>query len=566
MTRRLKTALFASAALLALAAAIVWLLFRPAPKTDISVLVPQSAIGFLEIDDVPKLIDGFTHTRAWSALAPQFGLPDQLKLLGSAGSLLSSTGLGPDEAVALARSQILVVVTAIEVDGDVVQPKFTLIFETHANPDSVDRLRKHWVPLLSERLYKSKIREETFQHGGVICSHYSPADQGAGVFSANAASAIYVSNDRDSLALCLDTRGDVNSSVKNDPAFERSARALFSNADVAGYISRNGMARVAKLAAFLFAGRFGTSSGYLNDVEPTLHDAVSSLFDGAACSMSYADGVARERRLLLLRPGVQSRLKDILRPSARPMFLPGQIPSDASAVTFVNVQDSGKAIEDLQALLSFKSSVVTAALMRQATIEMRRHYGLRTTDNLSQALGDEFAWITLRPSGDALFCASIRSSQALDSLIPGYLSARGLKLDPALRREDSRLYISNTNSGEALLATSKYLLMGNKQAILNFEEARDRGLRLALENHQSSFMQSREDESQQAAQTLIEIAKILRTSDGDPSALQKPALLAALSGIEPATSYLSYQSGGIEQTRSSPLGWLPTLFSLLEHD
>src|SRR5262245_18430768 len=59
--------------------------------------VPAQALAFAQIDSLPDLVDGFTGTDAWKELAPILGLSSQWRQVGSVASLVSRTGLGPDE-------------------------------------------------------------------------------------------------------------------------------------------------------------------------------------------------------------------------------------------------------------------------------------------------------------------------------------------------------------------------------------------------------------------------------------------------------------------------------------
>src|ERR1051326_7627182 len=96
--------------LLLLAAGGGWLYSRRVPRVALESYVPESALGYLEINDVPRLLDRFTATKAWQELAPVYGLSGKLQYAGKVGWLTRVTGIGTRETVLLARSQFAVAV------------------------------------------------------------------------------------------------------------------------------------------------------------------------------------------------------------------------------------------------------------------------------------------------------------------------------------------------------------------------------------------------------------------------------------------------------------------------
>lgn len=521
-------------------------------------------MGFIEIDDVPRLVREITHTTAWTALAPAFGLPDQLKLIGPAGTLLSATGLGPQEAVVLSQTQILVVVTAIEAAGSEVHPQFTLILETHAASQSADRIRKSWVPLLAERIYGGKVREETRPFHEIIISEYLPSIEGHSILAANTGSLIYISNDRSSIEECLKSKLGETESVKMDPSFTEAKRSLSADAQVFGFASRDGIGRFAKLLLYILGGRFESALQNAGDFEPSIQDAIGGLFDGFAYSMSFEKGTVVEQRLLLLRADTRARLTEILRPSARPPLLHQWIPSSAYSASILRLNEPGQAIEDLLALVSSKSNVVTSVLLREAVIAMRKRYGLRPSDEISKALGDEFAWIRLDEHHETAFCATIRDPRTLEAFLPRFLSLRQLSSDSV--HNGARLFTSRSDSNDALLITNPYLVLGTEDDAISLADSPLRGLPLPSDLIAGKLMVTFENDAPRSATAILEISRIFRTTDGTLDHLEDPAVKAAISAVPRSISYLELLPEGLKDTARSPLGWLPSLISLFPRD
>src|SRR5882724_4613609 len=127
--------LLAFLAAAAIALALAYTFWPKRPKVEMPQYAPASALIYLEVRDVPDLLNGLTSTIAWKQLAPALGLSSQLNYLGDIGSFAAATGLGSQEAVVLARAQVALVVTSIEAKGEDVVPRIAVIVKTHSNKD-----------------------------------------------------------------------------------------------------------------------------------------------------------------------------------------------------------------------------------------------------------------------------------------------------------------------------------------------------------------------------------------------------------------------------------------------
>src|SRR5262245_47870459 len=111
--------------------------------------VPDSALGYLEINSVPQVLKELTATTAWKQLAPAYGLTDKLDYAGALGSLAQFAGVLGGETTLLARAQLGVVVTALEVRGEQVKPRWALLAETHASQRDLQKVIEKRLPELA---------------------------------------------------------------------------------------------------------------------------------------------------------------------------------------------------------------------------------------------------------------------------------------------------------------------------------------------------------------------------------------------------------------------------------
>src|SRR5262245_62099308 len=147
-----------------LIAAGVWLYSQRVKPIVIASYVPESALGYLEINDWPNLIDRFTETEAWQQLAPGYGVGNKLDYLGNVGWLARWSG--GNEMGILSRSQFAVVITGLEVRGEVIRPRMALLAETHSNPNALRRLVDQRLPQFARRIYGREIKQSS-QYSGV---------------------------------------------------------------------------------------------------------------------------------------------------------------------------------------------------------------------------------------------------------------------------------------------------------------------------------------------------------------------------------------------------------------
>ena len=102
-----KRLILASLILLLLAAG-GWIYARRPKPAVMASYVPETALGYIEINNWPQLIDNLTSTEDWRELAPAYGVPDGVDYIGKIGIwpfgdwIARMTGRG--EAAMLARS------------------------------------------------------------------------------------------------------------------------------------------------------------------------------------------------------------------------------------------------------------------------------------------------------------------------------------------------------------------------------------------------------------------------------------------------------------------------------
>src|SRR4029079_1057408 len=116
---------------------------------------PRESLLFVEIDSLPDVARGLTRTDAWTSLSGPLGLSSQLDYSGPVAEVLGRLELGPDDAVALGRAQVALVVTGVEAGAEpagegatlVVRPRFALALKTHTRASTAKALADARLPM-----------------------------------------------------------------------------------------------------------------------------------------------------------------------------------------------------------------------------------------------------------------------------------------------------------------------------------------------------------------------------------------------------------------------------------
>jgi len=102
---------------LVLLALLVWFYSQRVKPVQLTNYVPDSALGYLEINSVPQVLKQLTATTAWKQLAPAYGLTDKLNYAGALGGLAQFAGaLGGETTLAMLTGGLVPMLGQVTVD------------------------------------------------------------------------------------------------------------------------------------------------------------------------------------------------------------------------------------------------------------------------------------------------------------------------------------------------------------------------------------------------------------------------------------------------------------------
>src|SRR6185436_15119469 len=306
----------ASLAFIAVAGISAYFVFRRPPRVAMERYVPSSALAFVEIDSLSDLVDGLTDTKAWRELAPVLGLSSQIRQIGLGADLMGRTGLGPTEAVIAARSQYAIALTGVDAstgetdEGPYInfKPRFVLVAETHAKPETVAGLLKERALLIAQRVYgESVVEESRDHHGSPLMVFHGPAPDRV-LVAASAGSVALIGNNSEAMTLCLDAIAGRSTSLAGDETLKQRRSSVDRDASIFAFVTESGVGKLAELGPAIIASRTQASP----DRASSFADLIRNVSKETVAGLLYAaeltsDGVT-ERYLTILRTRVAESL------------------------------------------------------------------------------------------------------------------------------------------------------------------------------------------------------------------------------------------------------------------
>ncbi|MFN0085376.1 MAG: hypothetical protein ACKVX9_08310 [Blastocatellia bacterium] len=381
-------------ALAAAAAAVVgWIYARRPQRVEIATYVPESALGYLEVNDWPRVVDLLMATKGWRRLSPSFGIPESLKYAGRAGWLARLTGGG--ETAVLARSQFALVVTGLEVRGEEVKPLFAVIAETHSDPEDAKAVADRRLSELAKSAFGQVVRE-TGEYAGAPLVTWRAANSEKMIVASQIGSELILANDAGALRACIDTRLGRAPAIANNFHLKNSRRIVERDGSVFGFVTGDGMTRLLRFGAYLISGGALGKAALAGAVGEVFTEFSTRTADGMAYAASFENGEVVDRYALLFKPELVDALKSAIKPNAKPVRAFQLMPSEARNVTVFNVENPMKTLEGVEAAVSSRVGVAQSFLLHQFVVSAREaFFGLRQGGKAEEAIGDEIVGFDL---------------------------------------------------------------------------------------------------------------------------------------------------------------------------
>jgi hypothetical protein len=562
-------------------AAAAYLVMRRPPRSDMERYVPATALAFVEIDSLPDLVDGLTDTKAWREIAPALGLSSQLRQLGFASDLLGRAGVGPDEAVVAARAQYAISLTGVDAeagatdDGPYVhlKPRFALVVDTHARPETAARLVRERASIIAQRIYGDSAVEDSESYQGAELLVFHGPQPERQLVAAAAGGIIVVANHASAAKSCLDAISGRESSLGDDGTLRQTRPAVDHGASVFAFVTEAGVAKLAEIGPALVASRFPADPDTVSSVAGLFEHISKQSTAGLFYSSEFASGGVVEKYLMALKPLVSEGLAEPLKPAPGASFPSLQlVPNDVQGFTILNVERVGELPERALKSLAPRLDIVATLALKQLVLSLRKQYGLDPSDAVGDALGDELALASFDDGSPMAMIVRAADKARLAPIITRYLQEGGAKLATD-SYAGTEINVSSNEDGRAAAFVGNYLVLGTRDQITKIIDtqasgsgvANDERLRAAIAKRPAgASVISYRPETADAGELMLAISKLTRVTDGSRELLEQDAVRAALDRVPPRVSFTEFRGSGIYTETRSAVGNFSLLASLFD--
>ncbi|MGH9936386.1 MAG: DUF3352 domain-containing protein, partial [Blastocatellia bacterium] len=554
-----------------------WIYARRPKPIVIASYVPEAALGYLEVNDWPQLVDNLTSTETWRELAPAYGVPEELNYFGKIGWwdwIARITGGG--ETAILARSQFAVVITGLEVRGEQVKPRMALIAETHSDADSLREVAEKRLPQLAEAAF-GRFVKDVGEYAGVPYAAWRVADSEKQLLAAQIEGELILANHPDPLRACIDTRLGRAPSMANN-FHMRNSRPLVEpgggEGAIFGFITGEGVTRLLRFWAFLISGDTLSKAAMAGAMGNVFTDFSSRATDGIAYGAGFENGAVIDRYTLLFKPELADQLRAAVKParqsepdaSARRVL--DLIPTEARDVTLIGVENPVKALEGIEAVIASRVGAAQSFLLHGFIIGAREAFlGIKENDETDGAIGDEIANFNLTgESKDRVWLIAQRNEVFITMLVERLFTARGATLSREKYKGREILRSSDERRGAAVIV-GDFLALGAKERLMQLIDSYQGGRsfndspqfdsanKIAQPAAVKSFTSVREE----SGEMLATIARWMASGPG-----ASPSKTAALDRAPFASSATSINDRSVYVESRSPFGNFPFFISLAD--
>ncbi len=463
---------------LSLLALLGWFYSQRVKPVQMAKYVPDSALGYLEINSLPQVLKQLTATTAWKQLAPSYGMTDKLNYAGALGGLAQFAGALGGETTLLARAQLAVVVTALEVRGEQVKPRWALLAETHAGQRELQKVIEKRLPELAHSAFGEAAQSNGEYAGVPIISYKVGGREGEEkqLLSAQIEGEWLLANHPEALRACIETRLGRAPSMTNNFYLQQARPAVERTGEVFGFITGDGVTRLLRFGAYLLAGgAVGTvgKAALAGAVGDIFTDFSAKATDGIAYGVSFEGGGVVDRYVMLMKPDLLESLHAAVKLNQSAPQVLQLLPASVQEVTLLNVENPGQVFGTLETVISARVGVGQSFILRHFLAGMQEAFlGLRADELAARAIGNEVASLNFGAEVETrVWLLQLRDRALLQPLIAKVLTAGGVSLEREQQGQAELWHSAGGKRGSAVFFDN-YLGLGKRAELVKLLNAR----------------------------------------------------------------------------------------------
>lgn len=435
--------------------AVSWIYWIRPQKADMSQYAPMDSLAFVEANDLGSVVTGIEQTNAWQALATPIGAPSRISPNRWWITLARWTGIGSDDAILFARSQVAAFFSGAEGSQTgntlTIKPLITFIVETHTYQRRMRAPVERHLEDLARRIYRDPVFvRKTIENFDL--QEWTSADRTHQIVFAFLDTAVIVGNDETSVLRSMRARLGNATPLRDVAEFkEVRSRTQSSGAAIFGFVSQGGIKSLLQAYAL-----------YRSDSSPDaitaariFADTFGGVIRNAGWAASFRDGMVEDRCSVGLADGVANKVRTSFIPDRGPDLANLQfVPAGVHSVSLYQLHDSASFWSELNAAVSSHADLIGAIAARPMLKSLLKSYGIDDPDTFSRAVGTRLQTIRMDENSPSVMVAESFDRQALRNLAVRRLgqNSKSEKLD------DAELLLSSTDNWAAAFVNNYFLI------------------------------------------------------------------------------------------------------------
>ncbi len=571
----LKRKLFLPFLIILLLLFAAWVFTHQFTQVALETYIPETALGYVEVNDMSALLEKFTATEAWKNLAPAYGLSRSFGSAGWLGKLSRWSGIGTGESLLFVRGQFALVITGIEVRGDEVKPRLALIAETHGSKAQIKALIAERLLQLATRAYKNPV-QETSEYAGVPVTIFRAPQGDRKILATSIDSELIVANDPDALRACIEARQGRVSRIAKNNFLPQAKNAVKGNDEVFAFVNKSGAARLSQFLAHIVAGKVIEGTPLAGLLENLAAEISKNAVEAMAYSTSFEGGNVADRYAILCQPQMAESLRSTIRVASDASLENSAalklIPASAQEITLLHIDDPNRALDGIEKIISANIGVAESFLFHRFFVTARKTFlGLEPGETASNLIGNEVLRVSLATSAKEensnrrVWLIAARNATSLASLAGRLLRQQG----NGIKRENYRNLELQSSGDEkrAYVFLNNFLVLGDKENVKRLLDEHEKksllsdvpqftaAIRSASEN--KSAMDSFSSVTQETQKMMSSLAGKLKGKPNDQVTTQ-------LNKLPLATSNMQVNERGIQLSTRSPFGNFPAILAFVD--
>lgn len=484
MTRS-RTAVISFTALLVLTG--FWLWWNRPHQVDMTAYAPADALVYIEANDLPKIADALTSSASARVLFAAASADLKVRHLNAWASFAARTGIGSAEAVVLARAQIAVVLLGFEdaggasapnapLENPIIKPRVAVIIETHTGERRVRKAVAKLIGDFARRAYGSP-RLTTREADEIYWQTWTRPGEERQIVVATTGSVAIIGNDERAVEACLAVRRGERQSLEGDENLaEMRRRTNASEALSFGYISPPNAAKLAEIAATVYAAQFDFTPQIQSTAATLLPQLLPRLVGSAAWSAHEGGGGIEDRYVFQVPAPIAARMRAPLAASdAFDSSFATLLPADTNHISAYPFRDTEAAWRGAQAALASQLDTINAALLVVFADKSLTPYGIDSPREFFRHTASPIATARLDAEGQStVLIARVRDEEGVKNLLRKRFGTRTEQIGA-----HAMLIQATNESSEAATILDGHLLMGAADGVRRCLIARDANRTLA---------------------------------------------------------------------------------------